>query len=645
MTRGSGVASYIAGSCPGAENRTARPKTGRRCYTRSLLRSEHLAKGCNKMLSLFKLSTGKPVVLAFLLLHAFSVQGASRPRHHRLRGGEAEELQPAVYPPSSDMIKALEYIESLKQRTDGGQEREEPTKDYDEVEKFRILLQLTSLQGEGTPERQSSPPAQRQQDIPAEQLVRALLRTLQEQLASPPRPALVVPGNDRRGHRHPSANTGSPVNTPAYSGFPRPHKKYPLMFEDEEDRDSPKRATEDLKEKYTPQSLNNLRSIFKELGKPSTSNNQKRQIFEDDDDLFSPRNLAYEDVAGGEEWIPVEENVETEEVVNRSHEEFDRALQQNYDEEEEEKDDGMQMKRRAGQNKEDPEEDTKPVDYYLLKILGMSEHETARRQTEEQKKRLIRHPMVDPRALNELLKISLKLHIPPEDLIDMLITEEIRKLDHHPQAIPRYRTSSNPKIRYYSRRLPVKNAPEDMDEEDFLNIVEMETISNDYPVSRRPLKSAPSPPRVSAPPAPAKVLAPAPPPVAAPKVPSSSGRRENLFMSELNKMPFKRESDNDEADEDEMMTFLAAKILTKYPSTISKRNTQSQANGQFPYELYEQAMKDYFDQADTMTKRDSEGNEVVEPAEMQVKDQVPQETAAPETEEEKEPHGKPVAGM
>ncbi|XP_055740094.1 secretogranin-2b-like [Salvelinus fontinalis] len=596
------------------------------------------------MLSLFKLSTGKAVVLACLLLHAFSVQGASRPRYHRLRGGEAEELQPAVYPPSSDMIKALEYIESLKQRTDGGQEREEPTKDYDEVEKFRVLLQLASLQGEGAPERQSSPLAQRQQEIPAEQLVRALLRTLQEQPASPPRPALVVPGNDRRVHRHPSASTGSPVNTPAYGGFPRPHKKYPLMFEDEENRDNPKRAAEDLKEKYTPQSLTNLRSIFKELGKPSTSNDQKRQIFDDDSDLFSPRNLAYEDVVGGEEWIPVEENVETEEVVNRSHEEFDRALQQNYDEEEEEKGDG---KRRAVQNKEDPEEDTKLVDYYLLKILGMSEHETAKRQAGEQKKRLIRHPLVDPRALNELLKISLKLHIPPEDLIDMLITEEIRKLDHHPQAISRYRTSSKPKIRYYSRRLPVKNAPEDMDEENFLNIVEMETISNDYPVSRRPLKSAPSPPRVSAPPAPARVLAPAPPPMAAPKIPSSTGQRENLFMSELNKMPFKRESDNDdEPDEDEMMTFLAAKILTKYPGTISKRNTQSQATGQFPYELYEQAMKDYFDQADTMTKRDSEGNEeVMEPAEMQVKDQVPQETAVPETEEEKEHHGKPVAGM
>ncbi|XP_070989112.1 secretogranin-2b-like [Oncorhynchus clarkii lewisi] len=597
------------------------------------------------MLSLPKLSTGKTVVLA-CLLHAC----ASLPRHHRLRGGESEDRQPAAYPPSSDMIKALEYIESLKQRTDGGREREEPTRDYDEVEKFHILLQLASLQDEGAPERQSPSPTQRQQDIPAEQLVRALLRTLQEQPASPLRPVPVVPGNERHTHRYQSVNTGSPVNAPAYGGFPRPHKKYPLMFEDEENRDSAKRATEDLDEQYTPQSLANLRSIFEELEKLSTSNGQKRGIFDDDDDLFSLRNLAYEDVAGGEEWIPLEEQVETEEVVNGSHEEFDRALEQNYDEDEEEEGNGMQVQRRASQDKEDPEDDTKLVDYYLLKILEMSEHETAKRQAGEQKHRVIRHPLVDPQALNELLEISLKLHTPPEDLIDMLITEEIRKLERHPQASSRYRTK--PKIRYYSRRLPVKNAPEDMDEEDFLKIIEMETISNDYPVSRRPLKSVSVPARVSAPAAPARVSAAAP--AAPPKIPAQSGRRENLFMSELNKMPFRREADDDdEADEDEITTFLAAKILTEYPSTISKRDTQSQANGQFPYELYEQAMKDYFDQADSekagmLTKRDSVANEeVVESAETQVKDEVTPETAAPESEkeEEREHRGKPFAGM
>lgn len=119
-------------------------------------------------------------------------------------------------------------------------------------------------------------------------------------------------------------------------------------------------------------------------------------------------------------------------------------------------------------------------------------------------------------------------------------------------------------------------------------------------------------------------------------------------------MPFRREADDDdEADEDEITTFLAAKILTEYPSTISKRDTQSQANGQFPYELYEQAMKDYFDQADsekagTLTKRDSVANEeVVASTETQVKDEVKPETAAPESEkeEEKERRGKPFAGM
>ncbi|XP_046883783.1 secretogranin-2b [Hypomesus transpacificus] len=589
-----------------------------------------------------KFSAGGVMVLVAFLLHMCAVQGASLPRYHRLRGGEGEERRPAAYlPPSSDMIKALEYIESLKQRKDGG--REEPTTDYDEVEKFRVLLQLASLRDEGARDRQASPPAQKQ-DMPAEQLVRALLRTLQDQAGRDSKPAPVAPVNDHRAHRHHSDDTGKPVSAPAdYGNFPRPHKKYPLMFEDEENRDAYKRATEDLEEQYTPQSLANLRSIFDELGRMSTTTGQKRDVFQDDDDddedMFSLRNLAYEDVAGGEEWVPMEEKVETEEVVNGSHEEFDRGLGETSDEQEEIEGEGIQ--RRATQD-DHPDDDTKLVDYYLLKILEMSDQS----QKRDNKKRLIRPSLIDPRTLNELLEMSLKLHIPPNELIDMLITEDMRKLDRQPQDTPRYRTNK-PRVRYYSRRLPVKPAPEDMDREDFLNIIGVETISNEYPV-RRPLKPVAAPARVPAPPVPAVVKAPPAPA----KTPSSSGRRENLFLSELNKMPLKRQSDDNEDDEvDEDEVFLAAKILTRYPNSITKRDTQSQANGQFPYELYEQAMKDYFDQADveksTPAKRDAETSmEVLEkPTEIQMKDEIAEGTAAPQKDDGKELHGKPIGGM
>lgn len=588
-----------------------------------------------------KLPAGGAAVLLAFLLHGCAVQAASVPRHYRLRGGESEG-QPAAYSPGSDLIKALEYIENLKQRSGG---RAEPV-DYDEVDKFKVLLQLASQQDEGPGDRQPAAGMQRQ-DITAEQLMKALLRSLQGQEEMSPAPA---PKSDRRTHRHRTKDTEIPESAPAdYGNFPRPHKKYPLMFEDEENADAAKRATEDLDEQYTPQSLANLRSIFEELGRMPTVGGQKRNVFGDDDDDeqdggFSLRNHAYEDVAGGEEWVPVEEREETEEMVNRSHEEMDRALGEQEEAEREE------MQRRASQDQEGADDDTKLVDYYLLKVLEMSDQSQKRDAAGEQRKRLIRPSIVDPRTVKELLELSLKLHVPPQDLIDRLLTEELRKLHRDPQASTRF-TGQNPKIRYFSRRLPIKSkpAPEDMDREDFLDIIGVETISNEYPVVQRPLKTPQSPDRI---PVGANPVA-NPGPV---KIPSPTGRRENLFLSELNKMPLKRQADgadddDDDGDvEDEVTTYLAAKILTEYPNTIAKRDTQAQLKGQLRYELYERALKDYLGQADAAAKKESEAatEEKVNPTEMQGKEEMTAKTSAPETvkeEEEKEHREKQAAGM
>ncbi|XP_036939872.1 secretogranin-2b [Acanthopagrus latus] len=599
-----------------------------------------------------KLPAGGAVVLLAFLLHGCAVQAASLPRHYRLRGGESEG-QPAAYPPSSDMIKALEYIENLKQRNGG---RPEPV-DYDEVDKFRVLLQLASQQDEAPGDRQPAPGAQRQ-DITAEQLMKALLKSLQDQAG---REAKLVPAsasrNDRRTHRHRTKDTEVPESAPSdYGNFPRPHKKYPLMFEDEENTDASKRATEDLDEQYTPQSLANLRSIFEELGRMPTLGGQKRDVFGDDEEEEDGglRNQAYEDVAGGEEWVPVEEREETEEMVNGSHEEMERALGEQEEAEREE------MQRRANQNQEDADDDTKLVDYYLLKVLEMSDQTQKRDKTGEQRKRLIRPSILDPRTVKELLELSLKLHVPPQDLIDMLLTEELRKLHRDPHGSARYTTGQAPKIRYFSRRLPVKSkpAPEDMDREDFLDIIGVETISNEYPILQRPMKTSPSSDRVPSASNPAVSSGPI-------KIPPPSGRRENLFLSELNKMPLKRQSDgaaaadDDEDDdggdvEDEVTTYLAAKILTEYPNTITKRDTQAQLKGQFPYELYERALKDYLGQADTekrpVAKRETEvaTEERVQPTEVQGKEEITAKTSAPQTaeeDEEKEHREKAAAGM
>ncbi|XP_030629002.1 secretogranin-2b [Chanos chanos] len=599
------------------------------------------------MLSLPKLCSGGVAMLLATLLNTLAVQGASI-RHHRLRGGD----QSAYLAPSSDMIKALEYIESLKQRTDG---LESPTADYDEVDKFRLLVQLASLQDEDAPQAARGEDDSRWPDNKAPQWVKALLRTLEQTGESAD--TAPEPSNERRTHksRHPSSDVESPVGD--YGGVVKPHKKYPLMFEDEENaRDSTyKRATEDLDEQYTPQSLANMRSIFEELTKLSTSPNQKRDNEQedgdeddDDDDLYRVRNLAYEDVAGGEDWIPLEEQVETEEVVKGSHEEFDRGLGDNDQ-------DGPIIERRASpmfEDKEEPEDDTKLVDYYLLKVLEMSDQAQKRDRMDGQtgRRRLPRPSLIDPRTINQLLsKLAMKLQIPQEDLVGMLIMEETRKLqrpvaaeaqrERKPtQALPRYKTRV---IKYYNRRLPevtVNDIPADVKTEDILNILGLDSLgskNSKYFTKQRPYKTSVS-----------RYFTP-------------SGRRGSLLMSELNKSPSKRADDYDDTvDEDEVATFLAAKLLTEYPDTSSsadrKRAAEPNTNGQFPYELYEEAMKDYFDQVDTgksaPAKRDTETKDDTEVPQKQMNDKTAPDSVdqqVPETikEEEKEQHGKKVAGM
>ncbi|KAF4117718.1 hypothetical protein G5714_002271 [Onychostoma macrolepis] len=625
----------LRGELSGAETQPKRIEATRRtCCSRSFTFSELYTKG-GMMLSLPKLSAGGVAVLLVTLLQTLTVQGASV-RHHRLRGGD----QGGFLAPSSDMIKALEYIESLKQRADGP---ESPTGDYDEVDKFRFLVQLASLQDENTPTRED---AARWPDNKVPQWVRSLLRVLEQAGETPE--SQPAPGNERRPHksRRPVADAESPVGD--YGGFVKPHKKYPLMFEDEENGRDNKRATEDLDEQYTPQSLANMRSIFEELGKLSAAQNQKRENqdedAEDDDDLYKVRNLAYEDVTGGEEWVPLEEQLETEEVVKGSREEYERGLGDNGEQ-------GEAIERRASPaegDDENPDDDTKLVDYYLLKVLEMT-NQAQKRDLMEGRRRLLSQPaLIDPRAIKQLLSaISVKLQVPPEDLVGMLFMEETRKQQQRLPETPLARKPSQPRyksrvIKYYNGRQPevtVSDIPPDVKTEDILKVLGLGNLANKNAkyslLKQRPYKTAM-----------AKYFNP-------------SGRRGSLFLSELNKAPSKRKDDYDDdaVDEDEESTFLAAKLLTEYPDTSSsdrKRAIDSTTNGQLPYELYEEAMKDFFDQVDNgksmPTKRDTQGKEEPEapqkpPTQDSAQENVDQTPPVPGTEEGKEYHGKMVAGM
>ncbi|KAI4888161.1 hypothetical protein NFI96_001524 [Prochilodus magdalenae] len=592
-------------------------------------------------LSLRKLSVGEAVLLVAALLHSLAAVRGTSLRHHRLRE------PPAYASPSSDMVKALEYIESLKRRTDGAAEA--PTGDYDEVDKFRLLVQLASLRDED---------AARWPDGGAPQWVRAALRALEQQ----PGESEGAAGGERRVHksrRPPTATDQAEGLGGEYGGMVRPHKKYPLMFEDEENAREDKRATEDLDEQYTAQSLANMRSLLEELGRLQRKRDSDD---EDQEDTYRLRDVAYEDVAGGgEEWVPLEEQVETEELVKGSRQELERGL---ADEEEESMAVAEPQRRRAGErgdadDADDNDDDTKLVDYYLLKVLEMTDQarkrdlqaESGRRHPLSSSLSLNRPSLLDPRAIKQLLSaVSMKLQVPPEDLVGLLFMEETRKqqqqrlpepqLARKPAQVqqPRYRSRV---IKYYSGRQPevtVSEGPADIKTEELLKALGLGNTASKsarYFTKPRPYKTAMS------------------------RYFSPSGRRGSLFATtDMNRAPSKRKDDYDDTvDEDEVATFLAAKLLTEYPDEEHKRAVDSR----FPYEAYEEAMKDYFEQVDTgkstPAKRDTQGKEVLEeeeeeeeapqkpPTENGVAEQSDQQSQEPVTEGEKEHHGKLVAGM
>ncbi|GLD58553.1 secretogranin-2b [Lates japonicus] len=99
-----------------------------------------------------KLLTGV-VVLPRLLLHGCAVQAGCPPRHHRLRGGAKGSWLPTHQALRHDWKPG--HIENLKCGTGASPE---PV-DYDEVDKFRVLLQLARSRDVRVPGPPAPPPA------------------------------------------------------------------------------------------------------------------------------------------------------------------------------------------------------------------------------------------------------------------------------------------------------------------------------------------------------------------------------------------------------------------------------------------------------------------------------------------------------
>ncbi|XP_063771968.1 secretogranin-2 [Pseudophryne corroboree] len=392
--------------------------------------------------------------------------------------------------PSPDMLKALEYIENLRKQAS----RPESLPDYSSYQGAPFLSEQKDAQTLSPDSAKSLPTDNESEWMRA--MLEALMQAEKESKATPQEksksysniPPELIEDYDSNKWFEKRPKTG----------------KLPSRLYDDYSRDNPlKRTNEIVEGQYTPQSLATLQSVFQELGKLKGQANHKRdrldedqKLYKDDeDDMYKANNIAYEDVAGGEDWNPIEEKVEsqTQEELKESKEEVEKT-----DEMEEE----MKRSGLLGLQDEEPEKDNKEQESEnLSKLMNsylrmwMNKMEKGKQNTEKRSLKFSGKEL-DPEAIYQLIDISRNLQIPPEDLIDMLRDEDGRKFSGRlesekeaavPDDLDEVSETMSDKVDVIKTKQSflkqpssavLPNGPEDLTVEDMLNLMGADKLPN-----------------------------------------------------------------------------------------------------------------------------------------------------------------------
>ncbi|XP_004376423.1 secretogranin-2 [Trichechus manatus latirostris] len=360
------------------------------------------------------------IPLIFLISCA---KAASFQRNQLLQKEPDLRLENAQRFPSPEMIRALEYIEKLRQQA----HKEESSPDYNPYQGVSVPFQQKENGDE------SRLPESSRDSLSKDEWMRIILEALRQAESE----SQSAPQENKPYSLNSEKNF--PVDmTDDYEALQWPerklkHMRFPPMYE-ENSRDNPfKRTNEIVEEQYTPQSLATLESVFQELGKLTGPNNQKREradeeqklYTDDEDDIYKANNIAYEDVVGGEDWNPVEEKIEsqTQEEVRDSKENIEKN-EQITDEMKRSGQPGLQDEDLQKESKDQLSDDVSKVIAYLKKLVNAAGSARSQNgQTGERAIRLLEKPL-DSQSIYQLIEISRNLQIPPEDLIEMLKTGE-----------------------------------------------------------------------------------------------------------------------------------------------------------------------------------------------------------------------------
>lgn len=435
------------------------------------------------------------IPLIFLISGA---QAASFQRNQLLQKEPDLRLENVRRFPSPEMIRALEYIEKLRQQA----HKEESSPDNEPYQSVSVLSQQKENGDE------SHWPESSRDSLSEDEWMRIILEALR-QAENEPQSAL----KENQPYALNSEKT-FPIDMPDdYETLQWPerklkHMRFPPMYE-ENSRDNPfKRTNEIVEEQYTPQSLATLESVFQELGKLTGPNNQKREradeepklYTDDEDDIYKVNNIAYEDVVGGEDWNPVEEKIEsqTQEEVRDSKEKTEKNEQIN-DEMKRSGQLGLQDEDLRKESKDQLSDDVSKVIAYLKRLVNAAgSGRSLNGQIGERATRLLEKPL-DSQSIYQLIEISRNLQIPPEDLIDMLKTgekpngsvepelelpvdlDDISEVDLDKPGMFQNKVISKNGYPKIPGRAVTEALQDGLSVEDILNLLEMESAANQKP--------------------------------------------------------------------------------------------------------------------------------------------------------------------